>query len=107
MLPAIHIKKTIDFNKGFRSLLEVMKLIAVSEYYILERKLRSFERLEDVLTEFFSGIDLESIHHPFLKPNGPLGVLAVTSDAGLLGGVNMQVISKATDLAREAGGRLL
>ena len=108
MLPAIHIKRTIDFNKGFRSLLEVLKLVAVSEYHSLERKLKSFERLQDLLGEFFGAVDLNSVRHPFVSPSDkPPAILAVTSDAGLLGGINMQVISKALELAREGGGKLI
>src|SRR3989338_8304414 len=108
MLPAIHIKRTIDFNKGFRSLLEVLKLVAVSEYHNLERKLQTFERLQSVLGEFFRCIDTSKIDHPFLNTQGrPPAVLAVTSDAGLLGGINMQVVSKAINLVRESSGRLI
>ncbi|HTL70817.1 MAG TPA: hypothetical protein VL404_05960, partial [Candidatus Eisenbacteria bacterium] len=102
MLPAIHIKKTIDFNKGFRALLEVLKLVAVSEYHNLEKKLQSFDRLQTLLTEFFGSVDLSAVRHPFLDAGGRPGVVAVTSDAGLLGGLNMQVVSKAVDLVRES-----
>ncbi len=108
MLPAIHIKRTIDFNKNFRSLLEVLKLVAVSEYHNLERKLRTFERLQNILAEFFSSVDLSGVRHPFLNPGRrPMCVVAVTSDAGLLGGINMQVVSKAVELVRENDGKLV
>ena len=108
MLPAIHIKRTIDFNKGFKALLEVLKLVAVSEYHNLERKLQTFERLQSVLGEFFCCIDTSKINHPFLNPGKhPMAVLAVTSDAGLLGGINMQVVTKAVNLVRENDGRLI
>lgn len=108
MLPAIHIKKTIDFNKGFRSLLEVLKLVAVSEYHNLEKKLKSFDRLQDLLQEFFDAVDLSVVRHPFVTPTGkPIGVLAVTSDAGLLGGINNQVVTKAIEIVRETNGQLV
>lgn len=108
MLPAIHIKRNIDFNKGFRSLLEVLKLVAVSEYHNLERKLQTFDRLQGLLGEFFSCVDVEKVDHPFIHPrNAPTAVLAVTSDAGLLGGINMLVVTKAASIAREENGRLL
>ena len=108
MLPATHLKRTIDFNKNFRSLLEVLKLVAVSEYHNLERKLRTFERLQNILVEFFSSVDLSHVRHPFLNPGKrPMCVVAVTSDGGLLGGINMQVVSKAVDLVRENNGSLV
>ena len=108
MQPAIHIKKTIDFNKGFKSLLEVLKLVAVSEYHILERQLKSFERLQNILAEFFSIINVSQSKSSFINPGSqPTGVVAVTSDAGLLGGINMQVVSAAVDLVREHNGKLI
>jgi len=107
MLPAVHIKRNIDFNKSFRSLLEVLKLVAVSEYHNLESRFRTFDRLNTILGEFFDAVDLSVVQHPFLNPNGQPCVVAVTSDAGLLGGMNNQVISKAIDLVRQIGGKLL
>ncbi len=108
MLPAIHIKRTIDFNKGFRSLLEVLKLVAVSEYHNLEHKLKTFSRLQSGLGEFFACIDTKKIDHPFLNASDkPTAVVAITSDAGLLGGINMQVVSRAVGLVRELNGYLV
>lgn len=107
MLPAVHLKRTIDFNKTFRSLLEVMKLVAVSEYYNLEKKFRTFERLQTMLGEFFQSVDLTKVQHPYLTPEGQACIVAVTSDAGLLGGLNMQVVTKAADLVRQTNGRFL
>ena len=109
MQPAIHIKRTIDFNKGFKSLLEVLKLVAVSEYHNLDRKLKTFDRLQGTLGEFFKCIDVTGMDHPFIQPRSgaPTAVLAITSDAGLLGGINNMVITKAVGLVREEGGRLL
>ena len=86
MLPAVHLKKNIDFNKGFRSLLEVLKLVAVSEYHNLEHKFRTNDRLTTLLGEFFDAVDLSAIEHPYLTPKGQPCIVAVTSDAGLLGG---------------------
>ncbi len=107
MQPAVYIKKNIDFNKNFRALLEVLKLVAVSEYHNLESKFKTFEPLQTMLGEFFQSVDLTKIRHPYLTPEGQTCVVAVTSDAGLLGGLNMQVVSKAADLVRQSNGRLL
>ncbi len=108
MIPASQLKKTIDFNKSFRDLLEVLKLVAVSQYHLLEQKIRTFERIESVLADFFGLIDLSQVRHPFLNPGDkPLGVVAVTSDAGLLGGMNLQVMAKAIELVRSQNGRLV
>lgn len=107
MQPAIHIKRTIDFNKNFRSLLEVLKLVAISEYRNLEKRLKTFERLEDILAEFFESIDVAHVRHPFFGSGAPPAIVAVTSDAGLLGGLNNQVITRASELVRQSGGKLV
>ncbi len=108
MQPAIHIKKTIDFYKGFRSLLEVLKMLAVAEYHILERKLKVFEEIHEISKDFFGAIDVDQIDHPFVNPqNRAVGIVAVTSDAGLLGGLNAQVMSRAIELVRQNDGRLI
>ena len=107
MLPASHLKKNIDFNKSFRSLLEVLKLVAVSEYHNLEKRFRTNDRLTTMLGEFFDAVDLSAIDHPFLNPKGQPCIVAVTSDAGLLGGMNNNVIQKAIDITRQSNGRLL
>ncbi len=107
MQPAVHIKRDIDFNKGFRSLLEVLKLVAVSEYHNLEHRFRTFDRLTQLLGEFFDTVDVSAINHPFINPKGQPCVVAVTSDAGLLGGMNNQVVTKAIGIVRQTNGCLL
>ncbi len=107
MQPAVYIKRTIDFNKNFRALLEVLKLVAVSEYHSLERRLRSFERLKEILAEFFDAVDLRVVRHPFVAASGSPIVLAITSDGGLLGGINMQVITRAVEIVHAEGGHLV
>lgn len=107
-IPAAYIKKDIDFNTRFRGLLEVMKLIAVSQYYQLQGKFRTFEKISENVSQFFRSFDMTAIHHPFVTPGDkPPAVLAVTSDNGLLGGLNMQVMTRALDLVNQTGGRLL
>lgn len=108
MIPAAHIKRNIDFNARFRGLLEVLKLVAVAQYYQLEKQLKTFDRLQTVLGQFFDMAGAADFTHPFLvESRAPMGVLAVTSDAGLLGGLNNQVMMKAFDLVGESNGRLI
>lgn len=108
MIPASYVKKSIDFNKDFRSILEVLKLVAVSQYHILERRLKTFDQWGEAMEVFFDLIDLSRVRHPFLDPGGkPLAVVAVTSDAGLLGGMNLQVVTAAAELVQQENGRLV
>src|SRR3989338_1936816 len=93
------VKKDIEFNKNFRSLLEVLKSIAVSQFHFLEKELKVFEKYEQVVLDFFASVDISQMEHPFLKPGDrPRTVVAVTSDQGLLGGLNMRVVSTAVSL---------
>lgn len=102
------IKKDIEFNKGLSSLIEVLKNIAVSQYRSLEHRLTSFAILLKTVEEFSDVVSPEKIQHPFTDPGGrPQAVVAVTSDSGLLGGLNMQVVNAAIAELERAQGQLI
>lgn len=108
MLELTKVKKTIEFNDRFRSVLEVMKTIAVSQFRTLERKLKIFEPFDNLLQDFFDSIDTNQIKHSFLEGrNENKAVIAVTSDQGLLGGLNARVVSGAMDLVRPSRDHLI
>lgn len=108
MQTIVSIKKDMEFNRSLGTLLEVLKNIAVSQYRALEQRLRSFERLLETIESFFELIDTARIHHPFLTPEDkPQAVVAITSDTGLLGGLNMQVIGYALHELEEIPGKLI
>jgi ATP synthase F1 gamma subunit len=53
-------------------------------------------------------IDITRIDHPFLsRYNKTLAVVAITSDSGLLGGLNMQVVNRALVELKNMPGRLI
>ncbi len=107
-MPAISIKRNIQFNKSFASLLEALKLVAVSQYHVLEKKRAEGNFFGKTLADFFDCIDPAKIQHPFLQRGvGVRAVIAVTSDAGLAGPINSQVITRAIDSARAHRGQLL
>ncbi|RKY28270.1 MAG: hypothetical protein DRP61_02200 [Candidatus Omnitrophota bacterium] len=92
------VKKDMQFYQGLYSLLKVLKGIAVSQYQILEKKIKSFDKFSYVVESFLEGIDVKEVKHPFVKAvNENKAVVAITSDSGLLGGLNMQVASLAFD----------
>ena len=108
MLQLLKIKKNIEFNQRLCSILEVLKSISVFQFHVLEQKLKVFEPFGQVLDTFFNSIDLKQVNHPFLGPGqGPTGVIAVTSDQGLLGGLNMRVITAALNVVQNEGGSLI
>lgn len=103
-----NIKKDIEFNQGHASLIEALKNIAVAQFRIHEQRLKSFEKFISTVEDFFGFIDTAHIDHPFLTPQkGILGVVAVTSDSGLLGGLNLKVINRALLELENTPGKLI
>lgn len=103
-----HIKNDIEFNRNLYNLVDALGKIAVSQYYILEKKVKLYEKIFTGVEEILAAIDIANSSSPFINPhNCPLGAIAVTSDAGLLGGLNMQVMNLAAKEISRAGGRLL
>ena len=102
------IKKDMDFNRGLSSLIEVLKNIAVSQYRSLEHKFGGFDKFMQAVESYFKFIDFAQVHHQFLRPTNPQQVIVVvTSDSGLLGGLNMQVVSRALAELQNNPGQLV
>jgi ATP synthase F1 gamma subunit len=96
----------MDFNKNFRSLIEVLKNVAIAQFHILEKRLVHFDEFEKNLESFAHYLNLKKMDHPFLKKaeTDPVRVVAITTDQGLLGGINMRVVSRAMN-SMKSGGR--
>ncbi len=102
------LRKDMEFNKSLNSLVEVLKSIAVSHYHILERKIKNEEKFFAILRDFFAFPYLKQARHPFLsKSDSPLGIIAITSDMGLLGGLNMKVMTMAFEEASTHRSKLI
>lgn len=103
-----NIKKDLEFNQGLSSLIEALKNIAVTQFRIQEQRLKSFEKLILTVEDFFEFIGITKIIHPFLKhQNRPQGIVAITSDSGLLGGLNLRVINRALLELEKTPGKLI
>lgn len=108
MIPLLKLKKDIQFNNNLCSILGTLKSVSILQFRTLEQRLKVFEPFENSLADFFSSIDLERIKHPFLgSSQGRLAVVAVTSDRGLLGGLNTRVVNGALGILKERGGVLV
>lgn len=108
MLALTKVKKNIEFNQRFASVLEVLKSIAVAQFHALEHRLSIFEKFDRILKSFFDSINLKTIRHPFLEGGERVsGIVAVTSDQGLLGGLNMRIISAAVGLMKTGQDQLI
>lgn len=83
-------------------------MIAVSQYRALENKLRAYEKFLFSVEAFFELFDIKAIDDPLLKPRQDKQlVVAVTSDSGLMGGLNMQVIAQAVGELEKIPGLLI
>ncbi len=102
------VKEEMEFNQGLQSLLETLKSIAVSQFHTLEAKTKTFSKFFEITAEFFSLFSNVQINHPFVNPgNGPKTVVAVTSDKGLLGGLNKKVMAAALSKIDKASDKLV
>ncbi len=102
------VKKDIDFYHGLSAILKVMKGIAISQFHMFEKRIKTFDKFNEIVEGFLGSVDLERIRHPFINPTSDiLGIVAVTSDAGLLGGLNMRIINTALSALTKAKGKLI
>ena len=98
------LKKDIGFYSNFHSLTEVLKSIAVAHFHALEKRIKTFEEFISSVESFLDLIDIKDISHPFVHSQGKIpGVVAVTSNAGLLGGLNMKVLNAALAELKKGG----
>ncbi len=97
------IKKEIEFYKDFSSLVETLKNLALFQFHTAQRNLKTFDFFPEALRSFLNMLDIANINHPFLweSKKGVLGIIAVTSDEGFLGGLNNRVMNVAMDFSEE------
>ncbi len=101
MKTLISIKKDIEVNAGLSLLIETLKTIAISQYYAAQKKLGVFTKFFRSVESFVEDINIDGVNHFFTNPQGRAqAIVAVTSDVGFLGGLNMKVVSVAL---QEAG----
>lgn len=104
MKTLISIKKDMEANAGLSLLIETLKTIAISQYYAAQKKriqLGIFTKFFRSVESFVEDINLDGINHFFTNPKGRAqAIVAITSDAGFLGGLNMKVVNAAL---QEAG----
>jgi F-type H+-transporting ATPase subunit gamma len=107
MASLTRLKQDIQFNARLGSLLNVMKSIATQQFQMLDSRLTANPPFFDAIQLIAGTFDLEHCKHPFTEGGGPVGVIAVTSDQGLLGGLNQQVVAAALREYRKQPGELI
>lgn len=103
------IKKEMEFYDDFAALTETLKNLALFRFHTFQKELKLFELFPEVLGSFFNMIDIKNLNHPFLqeKEGGTLGVVAVTSDTGLLGGLNNRVMNVAIGFMKDRDAKII
>jgi F-type H+-transporting ATPase subunit gamma len=92
------LKDELQANLDLTDIVDVLKGIAISEYWALEKRKERFAKFMDAFEGFFHLIDFSTIQHPFAKARGNLGIIMITSDEGFMGGLNTRVINTALGL---------
>ncbi len=86
------LKAEMTFNSDLTRLVDVMKGVAIAQYYVMDRKKVKYGVLNESLEEIFTAYDFRYVKHPFIRVMKPKKlVVLVTTDSGFLGGLNMKV----------------
>ncbi len=100
-------KKEMLFLDDFATLMEILKSLAIMQYYELAKKIKGFDRFKKTLKSFFQVFNSQNILHPLDSGKGPLTVIAITSEKGFVGGTNHKVINVSLNYVKEAGGKII
>lgn len=108
MIPIAKLKKDIAFYRSFGALVGVLKLISATQYHSLEKKFKTYNIYLEAINNMFSWVDIQKVKHPYVsRADKPTGIIAITTDSGLLGGINSLVMNKAMGLLEEANSQLI
>jgi len=98
MLQLKKLRKELSFNKEISGIINVLKMVASSEFYRLQKARKALDEFMDYLQSFFQLFDIRQLQHPFLEQSSlPPAVLLITSDAGFLGKLNVDVVNAALE----------
>lgn len=76
----------------------MLKGVASSEFYRLQKTRKKLDEFLDYLQGFFQMVDITEAQHLFLKDSSlPQALLLITSDAGFLGKLNISVVNSALE----------
>ena len=82
-------------NEDLTGLMDVLKGIAATEFWILQKKKKRFAKFISAFEGFFKFVDFIDVQHPFVQEQGKLAIIMITSDEGFMGGLNTRVITAA------------
>ena len=107
MAAVLKLKQEMQFNAQLSGILDALKSIAAQQFQMLEKKFRTNTAFFEAIQTMLGTFDVEHMSHPFTQAEGPMGVIAVTSDTGMLGGLNQQVVATAMREYRRNPGEMM
>ncbi|MCM8813479.1 MAG: F0F1 ATP synthase subunit gamma [Candidatus Omnitrophica bacterium] len=109
MATAMQLKKDMEFYRSLGTLIETLKLLAAARYQSLEKKMRVYALYLEKLSGMCRWLDMQHVCHPFVRvTDKPACAVCITTDAGMLGGLNSLVMNKALRwLEQENGGMVI
>jgi F0F1-type ATP synthase gamma subunit len=97
------LKAEMLFNADLTRLVDVMKGISTSQYFVVDRRRVNLTKINDVVENMFKIYDFRNSQHPFVRlENSKRLIGVVATDSGFTGGLNMKVAQAAFKL--EQGG---
>ena len=92
----------MEVNAGLSLLIETLKTVAISQYYAAQKRLGTSTKFFRSIESFSETINIDGANHFFTNPEGRAqAIVAVTSNAGFLGGLNMKIVSTVLQEARK------
>jgi len=101
------LREEIEMNGNLTELMDVLKGIAASEFWTLTKKRKRFTDFIAAFEGFFQFIEFIDVAHPFVKGEGNLGIIMVTSNEGFMGGLNSRVINAALSYPESDNAKLM
>ncbi|MCD6253222.1 MAG: ATP synthase F1 subunit gamma [Thermotogae bacterium] len=93
------IQRRIQSTGSIMQITRAMEMVARAKVQKVEKQLAAVRRFEQEVTRIVSHIVTQGIDHPLLKPGGKKAILVLTSDMGLCGAFNTDLMKKAEDEA--------
>ena len=92
------LRKELSFNKDIGGIINVLKGVASSEFYRLQKTRKKLDEFMGYLQNFFHLFEVTKWQHLFLEESSlPPALLLVTSDMGFLGKLNISVVKAALE----------
>ncbi len=90
------LREELQFNKEIAGIINVLKGVAASEFAHLQRERKKFGEFDEYIRKLFQVVKLNGFSHVFVDESKlPSNIVLITSDSGLLGKMNVEIIVTA------------